>query len=98
MKINALIMDPADNVATCIREINRGETVFYRMGQEIGEIVAGETIPYCHKVALSDLKKGDEIIKYGEVIGRACQDISAGCWVSHENIHGVPRDYADELL
>ena len=39
-------------------------------------------IPIGHKYALSDVKKGDFIIKYGEIIGRATTDIKKGDLVS----------------
>ena len=98
MKINALVMDAKDNVATCIREIRKGETVCFRVGEDVREIQARENIPYCHKIAMRTLKEGDPVVKYGEVIGETCQEIQEGCWVYHENIRGIPRDYTDELL
>ncbi len=91
-------MDPRDNVVTCVREVPKGETVAYRDGDDIKTIEAKDTIPYCHKIALVDIDKGDEVIKYGELIGEADTCIAAGHWVSHENIHSVPRDYDSELV
>ena len=66
MEINALLMDEKDNVVTCVTEVSAGQDVVYRKGQEFCTVKAEENIPYCHKVALVDLKKGDEVIKYGE--------------------------------
>ena len=66
MEINALLMDEKDNVVTCVTEVAAGQDVVYRKGQEFCTVKAEENIPYCHKVALVDLKKGDEVIKYGE--------------------------------
>lgn len=40
-----------------------------------------EDIPMGHKVALAALKKGTAIIRYGETIGYANQDIRQGEWV-----------------
>ncbi len=45
-----------------------------------GEIPAG------HKYALKDIAKGECIIKYGEIIGRATSDIKAGDWVHTHNV------------
>lgn len=98
MKVNALLMDENDNVATCIRKIETGEAVHYRLGEELFTILAMEEIPYCHKISLADIKKGGAVMKYGEIIGEAQQDIPAGHWVSHRNINSVPRDYESELL
>lgn len=45
-----------------------------------------EFIPHSHKVALTDLKAGDEIIRYGAVIGYAKVNISKGSWISEEKV------------
>lgn len=98
MMINAILLDQKDNVVTCVREVAKGETVAWRDGEAVKTIVAEETIPYCHKIALVDIGEGDEVIKYGELIGKADTAIPAGHWVYHENIHSVPRSYDDELV
>lgn len=43
-------------------------------------------IPYGHKMALCDIKKGDYVIKYGYPIGRAKSDIKKGEWVHSHNL------------
>ena len=43
-------------------------------------------IPAGHKVALKDIKSGDEVIKYGMVIGKAYKDIKKGEWVHTHNL------------
>ena len=48
--------------------------------EKCGEIPAG------HKYALRDIKKGDFIVKYGEVMGRATCDIKKGEWVHTHNV------------
>lgn len=45
-----------------------------------------ETIPAGHKFALKDIKKGETVIKYGQIIGRASQDIKTGEWVHTHNV------------
>lgn len=45
-----------------------------------------DNIPKGHKEALRDIKKGEYIIKYGEVIGRATEDIKKGDWVHSHNL------------
>ena len=98
MKINALLMDESDNVVTCVNEVAEGETVVYRKGDKLLTIQAKQNIPYCHKIALTDMAEGDEVIKYGELIGRTDCTIAAGYLVNHENIHSVPRDYDSEMV
>lgn len=78
MMINAILLDQKDNVVTCVREVAKGETVAWRDGEAVKTIVAEETIPYCHKIALVDIGEGDEVIKYGELIGKADTAIPAG--------------------
>lgn len=45
-----------------------------------------KTIPFGHKFALSDIKKGEYVIKYGHPIGRATQLIKKGEWVHSHNL------------
>ena len=98
MKINALMIDEIDNVVTCVDEVSAGSEVVYRKGEEILRLTAAEDIPYCHKVALRDFAKEDEVVKYGEMIGRAKEAIGKGHWVSDRNIYSVPRDYESEMV
>lgn len=98
MEINALLMDAKDNVVTCVKEVKRGGQVVYRDGEEIRTLEAAEDIPYCHKTALAVIEKGEAVVKYGEKIGEADERIEKGRWVSHNNIHSVPRDYDSEMI
>ena len=96
--VNALMMDKADNVVTCVRPVKAGEEVTYRCGEEVLTLTAKEDIPYCHKIALTDLAEGSDVRKYGELIGRTTKEIAKGHLVNHENIYSVPRDYDSELV
>lgn len=98
MEINALMMDAKDNVVTCVEEIEAGQRVVYRKGDEILSVTAQEAIPYCHKIALENIPEGAEVIKYGELLGKTSAPIGKGRWVSHENIYSVPRDYDSEFI
>ncbi len=49
-------------------------------------------IPAGHKYALKDIACGDYVVKYGEIIGRAKQDIQKGEWVHTHNV----RSHLDE--
>ncbi len=97
MKINGLMMDVTDNVVTCMSEVKAGETVVFRRGEELRSLTALEDIPYCHKIALSDIRKGDSAVKYGESLGEVSQDVPAGHLVADHNLFSVPRDYDSEL-
>lgn len=45
-----------------------------------------EQIPAGHKYALRSISKGEYVIKYGEIIGRATADIAEGEWVHTHNV------------
>ena len=53
-----------------------------------------EAIPAGHKYALKHIGKGESVIKYGEIIGRATQDIQEGEWVHTHNV----RSHLDESV
>ena len=97
MKVNALLMNSADNVVTTVAEIAKGENVCFMKGSEWVILKAVEDIPYCHKVALSDLTVGSEVIKYGESLGRLVRDVAKGGWVNDQNLKSELRDYDSEL-
>ena len=97
MKINALLMNAADNVVTTVEEIAKGEDVCYIDGSACVTLKAKEDIPYCHKVALKDLPEGGEVIKYGESLGRLVCTVAKGCWVNDQNLKSELRDYDSEL-
>ncbi len=71
-----------DNVIVAIKEIAVGESV------EAGgvQVSARETIPAGHKMALCDIAKDDEVVKYGFRIGNAKEDITAGSWIHTHNV------------
>ena len=83
---NALVIDPADNVATLLGEAPpQGEICW----DEGARLVASEHIPEGHKVALCDIAKGEIVRKYGHPIGTADRDIAAG---EHVHTHNLARD------
>ena len=45
-----------------------------------------DKIPAGHKYALRDIKTGEYVIKYGEIIGRATSDITKDEWVHTHNV------------
>ena len=53
-----------------------------------------DKIPAGHKYALKDIAKGEYVIKYGEIIGRASQDIQEGEWVHTHNV----KSHLDESV
>src|SRR5215472_56996 len=88
----AVQLRPEDNVAVAARPIAAGLEV-----QSNGHtLTVDRRIGLGHKVALRPIRKGEAILKYGQVIGFAGEDIGPG---SHVHVHNVKadtfeRDYA----
>ena len=75
---------PADNVAIIVNEGGLAAGTRFESG-----LVLTEAIPEAHKVALAPIAKGEAVVRYGVVIGRAEQDLAAGSWV-HEGLLTTP--------
>ena len=81
-----MIMNDKDNVGVCLRDFRLGDTVSIIKGNTDTKLKLSDEIPRGHKVAILDIKTGETIIKYGEVIGKAAEDIAAG---KHVHVHNV---------
>lgn len=63
------------------------DTVIINAKDNVGvNLVGDDKIPAGHKFALRDILKGETVIKYGQIIGRATCDIKAGEWVHTHNV------------
>ena len=61
----------------------------------VGISLAGtDKIPAGHKFALRKIEKGEYVVKYGEIIGRATETILAGEWVHTHNV----KSHLDESV
>ena len=83
-KPNALVLDPTDNVATLLYDAQCGETISLK--GILGDIKISDTIAAGHKVALKQIQKGQDIVKYGQRIGTAKNPINPGEWVHLHNM------------
>jgi (2R)-sulfolactate sulfo-lyase subunit alpha len=83
-----LIHRPGDSVGVAAEDLERGTelTGRYRDTDETVSITALDDVPYGHKVAITRLSSGDEVIEYGVAIGRATVDVEAG---SHVHVHNL---------
>ncbi len=79
----AIRIHETDNVSVALEELRAGT----QMDEGGIKIKLLEDIPQGHKFALSTIKKGDAVIKYGMPIGEAAEDIVAGQWVHAHNLH-----------
>ena len=87
----ALHVNDKDNVATIFANgITDGTEVEIRnkRGECTLVTVIGD-VPYGHKIAVRDIRKGELIIKYGEEIGIATHDIRRGEYVHIHNLDSL---------
>jgi altronate dehydratase small subunit len=82
----AVIINTKDNVASLLSDVLENETVHAQLGNDILKYTVKELIRFGHKFAVKPIKKGEDVIKYGEVIGRASMDIDTGC---HAHVHNI---------
>jgi altronate dehydratase len=83
MKDNILIIHSTDNVAVALKTLGVGEIA---VAKGIEGFPTLEEIPASHKIALRDILKGEEIIKYGETVAVSTRDIKKGEWVHTHNL------------
>lgn len=72
-----------DNVAIAVEDIAAGTQV-------MPGVTTREDIPQAHKLALTDIPKGGEIIRYGVVLGYAKDSIPVGAWIN-EHMLELPQ-------
>lgn len=84
--INAMIIDLKDTVAVAIEPIAKGEDVNYKVGDEVKTIKALNDVQIYHKLAIKDMAKREPVVKYGEHIGLAANDIKIGEHVHRHNV------------
>lgn len=77
-----LKINPADSVVVCLQAIPAG-TLLEIDGKSITLL---QDTPAGHKVAINDMKEGEDIIKYGYPIGHALKDLKAGEWINEDNL------------
>lgn len=86
---SAIQIRDTDTVATAVDDLAPGETVQITGARSGTEIVVRQAIPRGHKIALRDIAEGEQILKYGEIIGMATEGITAGHWVHVHNCRGI---------
>ena len=85
MSVRAIRIDPNDNVAVVVADVEAGSRVRLDDG---GELSATQPVPRGNKVALTAIAAGEPVIRYGEEIGVATTDIAAGDHVHTHNMGG----------
>lgn len=79
-----IIINSSDNVLVTLRPFLKGEYV--------NNIKLLDDVPQAHKIALRDINKGEDIIKYGNPIGHATVAIKKG---QHVHVHNIKTNLND---
>lgn len=77
-----LLVHEHDDAAVALSALSRGETCEVA-GKSITLL---DDIPFGHKVALRNIPRGDSVIKYGNPLGHATQDILIGQHIHTHNL------------
>ena len=88
MNYGILMHDARDDVGVAVMDLESGDKIGAATldGVQVGSIQINEDIPLGHKVAIQDISNGQNIIEYGDVIGKATQQIGQG---SHVHTHNL---------
>lgn len=88
-----LVIDPGDNVATALRDLDRGAARVSGVDGDLGVVTISLPIRLGHKIALAAIPFHANVIKHGQPIGRATADIRAG---DHVHVHNVESLSVDD--
>jgi altronate dehydratase small subunit len=81
-----ILLHQQDNTITALVDLARGVETAIESETDSTRITLKQDIPYAHKFARSQIPKGADVIKYGEVIGVASAEIQPG---DHVHVHNV---------
>lgn len=90
MNKGLILVHDGDYSAVATAELKKGER-YEVSGQTV---TLADDIPFGHKVALREVKAGENIIKYGNPIGHATQDIKVG---EHIHVHNLKTNLEGNL-
>lgn len=94
-KINSLLINSKDSVAVAIDELKEGSVACYKDGEQIKKINIIQDIPIYHKFSIANIKSGDLVYKYGQIIGKTSQNIKIGQHVHTHNIVSIREAIED---
>ena len=89
LDFDAIILTLNDNVGTSIKSLKNNTKIILKLEEELTSFVIKDDIKLCHKFSLIQIRRGDKIFKYGEVIGVAIDDIDQGNLVHTHNIQSL---------
>lgn len=81
-----LFLNDADNIAVLKRAAKAGSV--QQVGAQV--VTLDETLGMGHKIAITPISRGEDVMKYGCAIGIATRDIGPG---EHVHLHNVASRY-----
>ncbi|MBP6286688.1 MAG: altronate dehydratase [Ferruginibacter sp.] len=90
MKQRLIKVHPGDNVLVALTNLSKGENLNFNAE----EFILQDDIPAKHKFVTTDLAKGDSVIMYGVLVGKAQMDIPKGGIISTSNLKHAAEPFA----
>lgn len=89
---DVILLHPDDNVCVAARYLG-AET---EVSVDHHTVVVADAVKLGHKIALAPISEGERVVRYGQTIGIATEDIHPGDWVHVHNLANddLDRDYA----
>ncbi len=81
----AIVLNPRDNVATLLDPGRAGEPCTLQ-GEGSGQVKLAQDVAFGHKVCIVATPQGADVLKYGQVIGKATRPIGVG---EHAHVHNI---------
>lgn len=90
MRPDFLAHHEGDSVGVAVRDLSPGTVEGgYLSGPVAIQIELRHDVPLGHKLALTDLSAGDDVIEYGVRVGIANKDITRGEYVHVHNVRSA---------
>ena len=89
MERKGILIRDNDMAVTLSEPAAAGDMVVYEKAGQKYCLPVKESIPCYRKAACRDIRNGELVYKYGQVIGRAVEDIPAGYLIHTHNLKSV---------
>lgn len=86
-------INTSDNVVIALKNYKKGETITL----DGDSLILLEDVSKGHKIALGNIEKDEDIIKYGMPIGHAITPVKKGEWIHTHNIKTNLKDLSDYI-
>ena len=85
-RTEVIVINEKDNVGTALETLSAGAEISVKVRGHTEKIRLLSDIPTGHKLALTDIEKGEAVVKYGEHIGQSTSRIRQGEYVHVHNV------------